>query len=425
MDDARKRPKRVSTFEGFMNPRATFSKNPLLDIQEGAELLRKLDDPPKSEQVDRSTGGQTSEHVDMSAGEQVDTSTCEQTCEHVGRHVNRSTPEQVVPLVCPKNRQVDKWACGQVETPPEPPLHKYKDSQRKVIEFLSKLPTNLTQYEDIMAATGLAYGTVRGSMQRLKGKGVLDFGFASDDTWRGIGFRFLEKGLRMVTKTEQVDRWTSGHVNRSTGKQVNRSTPEQVSRLIDRPLPERSINQDGELPIDNAFLARNCPVQYEKGLRVELPEFLKAMEEWRKRGLDFGRLGRSLEILEDRYRKDKSIATANYTCEALARSGYPNPMKGWKSPEQEFDEGLRAVDEELKAAQAHLEALKQAKYKTWLLETPSDKIEQLDAEILEHLEKFHQKRFNTDKDFKHKKRYEYFCRKVLDLPREGFLELGE
>lgn len=344
---------------------------------------------------------------------------------HSATQVTNSASRHFTQLRSTYTRQLDDSPSRQVGNTSIPTdITELCITHREILQVVATVAEGEINYREMSEWTGIAQGTCRDAMIRLRDKKILDFRPASRGRWRGIRIEFTAAGLEFLRRTQLLSKSVSQRLTDSTTQQLDRSISQQAVGLykIDRsPQEDQSIKEIQNL-IDDDFIQDRCPIQWKNGLRIDMDKYQEAMKVWRQRSLDFSRLGRTLEILEDRYRRDPKIANpAEYTCHTLRTSGYATPLSGYVSPEDQFEQTLAQADEREKALKEKLDEVIYIQFQTWLVEQRSE-MEEHDTKILSRLETWAKKRFENDPPFKQSKRLEYFRKNVLQLYSKEYIE---
>ena len=335
---------------------------------------------------------------------------------HSATQVTNSASRQ---LTYPRNtdgRHLDDSASRQVGNSAIPSdISDLCLTHREILQVAATVADGEINYREMSEWTGIAQGTCRDAMIRLREKNILDFRPASKGRWRGIRIEFTAVGLEFLRRSHLLGKSASQLLNESASRLPDRSVSQQVVGLykIDRsPQEDQSIKETLNL-IDDDFIQDRCPVQWKSGLRIDMDKYQEAMKIWRQRGLDFSRLGRTLEILEDRYRRDPKIANpAEYTCHTLRTSGYATPLSGYVSPEDQFEQTLAQVDEKEKALKEKLDEVIYIQFQTWLVEQKIE-MEEHDTKIVSRLESW--AKFENNPPFQAIKEVRVFPQNVLQL----------
>ncbi len=389
-----------------------------------AQLLEYSGTQPLNESSGQHIGRSTSE-VGDSATRQLKVDESSSQVNHSASQVTNSASRQFTHPRGTNFHRVNESTSQQISNSAIPSnISELCLTHREILQVLATVTDGEINYREMSEWTGIAQGTCRDAMIRLREKNILDFRPASKGRWRGIRIEFTALGLEFLRKSQLLTKSASQHLNESAPRQSDRSVSQQPIALnkIDRSFQEDQSIKEMQNLIDDDFLQECCPIQWKSGLRINMDKYQEAIKVWRQRGLDFSRLGRTLEILEDRYRRDPKIANpAEYTCHTLRTSGYATPLAGYVSPEDQFEQTLAQADEKEKALKEKLDEVIYIQFQTWLVEQKNE-MQEHDTKIVTRLENWAKKRFDHDPPFKQLKRLEYFRKNVLQLYSKEYIE---
>ncbi len=319
-----------------------------------------LDDKQTPEQTCRQTQRQAPSQIPKQAAYQ----TPKQIDGQVDRHLGSQEDDQ-------PNRQIPGQTGKQTPKPWAYAQSDLTEAQFSILEYLLSLPEPRTKYRDIQLATGIKYGTIRGSMYALKDKGFLaSTGFLREGDFRGIQVELSAKAFN----SSQTSRQTPKQVDRHLSSQTPCTKVVVPFALAQEKLQTRHMTWDD--------FEKLCPTLLEEGYSKS--NFDIVVEKWETLiangyKLTWDQLIESYRRAEWDSENNEHIESAVAQTFAVMQRGPYGKPKGYVDP---ITQALKERVAEIEEAKKLQEYIDHSDCEEWWKKLPREEKEKIISELL-------------------------------------------